>query len=126
MTCHTCGAPMYEDSGTAGKWWCRCGSWRLQSETAEDVTAREAETARVMALLDAAIGESEERTGAKVQRDTDRQTTDEMESTMGQTIQTCGCPQCGGTMYRTVEVDENHQPIGMGPYVCSNCGHMAG
>ncbi|MGW2582142.1 hypothetical protein ACWCYZ_12520 [Streptomyces virginiae] len=126
MTCHTCGAPMYEDPGTAGKWWCRCGSWRAQSETSEDVTAREAETARVMALLDAAIDESAELRGTKVRRDTDRQITDEMESIMGQVIQTAGCPECGGTMYKTIEVDENNQPIGAGPYVCNNCGHMAG
>jgi predicted RNA-binding Zn-ribbon protein involved in translation (DUF1610 family) len=117
---------MREDSRTPGRLWCACGAYRDASETDAQVSAREAATADVMALLDAALAASPRRRGTEVQRATDRQTLAEMESTMGQTIQTAGCPQCGGTMYRTVEVDENQQPIGMGPYVCSNCGHMAG
>lgn len=128
MICHTCGAPMYEDSRTPGRLWCACGTYRDAGETEAQVTTREAETARVMALLDAALAASPRRRGTEVQRATDRQITDEMESTMGQVIQTAGCPVagCGGTMYKTVEVDENNQPIGSGPYVCSKCGAMAG
>lgn len=128
MTCHRCGNPMYEDPAIAGKWWCRCGTWQQESETAADVAAREAEKARVLAMLDAVIYDRAEQRnpGAQEQRDSDRRITDRMESHMGQVIQTCGCPKCGGTMYKTIEVDENNQPIGSGPYVCGNCGHMAG
>lgn len=126
MTCHTCGAPMYEDPQVPTKWWCRCGAWRMESESENEVTAREADTTRVLAMLDAALADSARHRGIEEQRATDRQITDEMESTMGQVIQTAGCPNCGGTMYKTVEVDENNNPISAGPYVCSNCGHMAG
>ncbi|WP_327413248.1 hypothetical protein [Streptomyces sp. NBC_01233] len=126
MTCHACGSQMYEDSRTPGRLWCACGTYRDVAETADQVTAREAETARVLALLDMALAGSARHRGAEEQCATDRQTTAEMESTMGQTIQTAGCPKCGGTMYRTVDTDEHGNPIGMGPYVCSNCGNMAG
>ncbi|MFJ7586802.1 hypothetical protein ACIQZO_05270 [Streptomyces sp. NPDC097617] len=126
MNCRQCGAPMYQHDATDGRWWCRCGAWRDPAESAEQVAAREAGTADVMALLDAAITAG--RRGTEEQRATDRQITSEMESTMGQVIQTAGCPVpgCGGTMYKTIEVDENQQPIGSGPYVCSKCGAMAG
>lgn len=109
---------------TGDRWWCRCGAWRDPAESIEQVATREKGTAQVLAMLDAAIAAG--RRGAEEQRVTDRQTTSEMESTMGQTIQTAGCPKCGGTMYRTVDTDEHGNPIGMGPYVCANCGNMAG
>ncbi|MFJ3173136.1 hypothetical protein ACIPJK_20510 [Streptomyces roseus] len=122
VTCHRCGTPMYQLDGYPNRWWCRCGAMRHDGESLADIKVREAESARVMAMLDAVI----EGQGAEEQRHTDREITDEMEADMGQTIQTKGCGNCGGTMYRTVDVDENQQPIGMGPYVCTNCGHMEG
>ncbi|MCY0919589.1 MULTISPECIES: hypothetical protein [unclassified Streptomyces] len=129
MDCHRCGNAMYESAASGVRqWWCRCGARRLPDESTGDVRAREAETARVMALLDAAIAEGTKAREVTDQRHADRQITTQMEATMGQLIQTAGCPVpgCGGTMYKTVEVDENNQPIGSGPYVCSKCGAMAG
>lgn len=41
---------------------------------------------------------------------------------MGQRIETKGCRGCGGTMYRTVDVDENGVPTSYPQYVCSSCG----
>lgn len=44
---------------------------------------------------------------------------------MGQQIQTCGCQKCGGTMYKTIETDQNGNPTSESQYVCSNCGNVA-
>ncbi|MFG2617829.1 hypothetical protein ACGFXC_09370 [Streptomyces sp. NPDC048507] len=122
MTCHRCGQPMYQHEATADRWWCRCGAWRDVGESADRVAAREAETASVLALLDAAI--AGRRSGGEEQRIRDREITDQMEITMSPRIQTTGCPKCGGTMYKTIETDENGNPIGAGPFVCNSCGHM--
>ena len=54
-----------------------------------------------------------------------RQITDEMGARMGQTIQTQGCPKCQGTMYKTVETDENGVPTGETQWVCSSCGNVS-
>ncbi|MEW2527980.1 hypothetical protein [Streptomyces sp. NPDC047071] len=46
---------------------------------------------------------------------------------MPQGIQTQGCVKCGGTMWRTVDVDENGDPTGEPPqFVCDNpdCGNV--
>ena len=38
-------------------------------------------------------------------------------------IETQGCSACGGTMYRTIDVDEDGNPTGGGgPFVCQSCG----
>lgn len=126
MTCHSCGSPMREDSRTPGRLWCACGAYRDASETDAQVSAREAETADVMALLDAALAASPRRLGAEVQRATDRQATAEMETTMGQTVQTRGCSKCQGTMYRIVETDQHGNPTNASLFCCNNCGHMEG
>ncbi|GGZ22320.1 hypothetical protein GCM10010387_14350 [Streptomyces inusitatus] len=57
-------------------------------------------------------------------RAADRHITRALEAQMGQTIQTRGCPKCGGTMYRTVDTDPDGNQIGAPQYVCSNhtCG----
>ncbi len=124
MTCHCCGTPMYQHDATGERWWCRCGVWRDPAESAEQVAAREAGTADVMAMLDAAIAAG--RRGTEEQRATDRQTIVEMEAIMGQTIQTRGCSKCGGTMYRVVETDSHGNPISSSVYVCNGCGNMEG
>lgn len=43
---------------------------------------------------------------------------------MGQRIETKGCGRCGGTMYKTVDVDENGNPTSQTQWVCSSssCG----
>jgi hypothetical protein len=41
---------------------------------------------------------------------------------VGQGIQTKGCGRCSGTMYKTVETDENGNVTGESQYVCSACG----
>ncbi|MEV0416485.1 hypothetical protein AB0I68_38580 [Streptomyces sp. NPDC050448] len=122
VTCHRCGTPMYELDGYPEKWWCRCGAWCLDSESLADIKAREAETDRVMAMLDAVI----EGRGAEDQRHVDRQTTDRMEADMGQTIQSRGCSNCGGTMYRCVETDSHGNPTNVPVFICNNCGHQEG
>ncbi|GAA2108323.1 hypothetical protein GCM10009802_04080 [Streptomyces synnematoformans] len=45
---------------------------------------------------------------------------------MGVWTETKGCPQCGGTMYKTVETDEHGTPTNESQYVCSSpgCGHV--
>lgn len=124
MNCHQCGQPMHLNDATGKRWWCRCGAWRDPAESVEQVAAREQGTARVMAMLDAAIAAG--RQGTEEQRVTDRQITAEMESTMGQTVQTRGCSKCGGTMYRIVETDQHGNPTNASLFCCNNCGHMEG
>lgn len=41
---------------------------------------------------------------------------------MGQEIQTKGCGRCGGTMYKTRDVDENGNVSSESQYVCNSCG----
>lgn len=105
-----------------GRWYCTaCPRYALtDTDSREDIEAREAARQNALALLDAALGVR------AVQRDADRQITQEMETTMGQTIQTRGCPKCGSTMYRTVDVDDNGNPISVPTFICNNCGHMEG
>ncbi|MFJ9645028.1 hypothetical protein [Streptomyces sp. NPDC101206] len=130
MICHRCGAHMYQAAYQpaipADRWWCRCGAWRDAGESLEDVSAREAQTADVMAMLDAAIGELAAARGTTDQRDPDRQATAEMEAMMGQTIQTRGCSKCGGTMYRCVGTDDQGNPTNVPLFICNNCGNMEG
>ncbi|WP_328620739.1 hypothetical protein [Streptomyces sp. NBC_00354] len=119
---------MYQLPAYGDRWWCRCGAWRDPEEPLAAVQAREAGTRGVLAMLDAVIAEraAQRAPGAEEQRDTDRQMTDEMESTMGQTIQTRGCPSCSGTMYRCVETDDQGNPTNVPLFICNNCGHMEG
>ena len=39
--------------------------------------------------------------------------------------ETTGCPNCGGTMIRNYEVDDNGNRINVGPYICTSCGAVA-
>lgn len=71
-----------------------------------------------LALLDIALAPYDEK-----QRPY-REATERMEDLMGQTIQTRGCSKCQGTMYKTVETDENGNPTNESQFICSNCGNM--
>ncbi|MEU0159038.1 hypothetical protein ABZ154_09400 [Streptomyces sp. NPDC006261] len=68
------------------------------------------------ALLDIALADYDKRVNQ------DKAITNEMDLRMGQTIQTRGC---GGTMYKTVETDENGNPTNESLYICGSCGAMA-
>ncbi|NYE44273.1 hypothetical protein [Streptomyces fulvorobeus] len=85
-----------------------------------DVERREDNRLHALALLDIALAHQDE------QRKHDQLITTEMEARMGQTIQTRGCSKCGSTMYRTVDVDDNGNPISVPTFICNNCGHMEG
>lgn len=71
-----------------------------------------------LALLDVALASYDE-----AQRPY-RETTEQMEAMMGQTIQTRGCSKCGGTMYKTVDTDENGNPTNESQFICTGCGNM--
>ncbi|MDK0520403.1 hypothetical protein [Streptomyces sp. ML-6] len=82
------------------------------------IEQREAERRAALSLLDAALAHTDE------QRKHDRTITDEMEARMGQMIQTRGCSRCGGTMYKTVETDDNGVPTSETQFVCGGCGNV--
>lgn len=121
MECPACRVPMRPSVyGDARSYCPRCPQYAEPGDGQREVEQRQQGLVDVLALLDAALDE------VAPHRTADRQITDEMEATMGQTIQTKGCGKCGGTMYRTVDVDENGNPTGAVQYVCSNtsCGNM--
>ncbi|MFK8911292.1 hypothetical protein [Streptomyces sp. YS-3] len=104
------------------RWFCpRCPRYAGPGDGPREIEQHEHDRLAAIALLDAVLDE------AAPCRTSDRRILDEMETTMGQTIQTRGCGKCGGTMYRTVEVDENGQPTNETQFVCSNpsCGAVA-
>ncbi|MFE5090587.1 hypothetical protein ACFRCI_09320 [Streptomyces sp. NPDC056638] len=82
------------------------------------IEQREADRLRALALLDVALGPR------AVEREHDRQILTEMETTMGQTIQTRGCSKCGGTMYKMIETDDQGNPTSESMYICNNCGNI--
>lgn len=43
---------------------------------------------------------------------------------MGQRIETRGCPNCGGTQYKTIETDQDGNATGESLWICAGCGHM--
>ena len=45
-----------------------------------------------------------------------------MPATSGIGTETTGCSNCGGTMIRNYETDENGNVINVGPYICTQCG----
>ncbi|MFJ3588646.1 hypothetical protein ACIQUY_05065 [Streptomyces sp. NPDC090231] len=101
------------------RWWCAtCPRVGRPGETPDAIEQREAGRLQALALLDAALGPR------AVERESDRQILEGMESTMGQTIQTRGCSKCGGTMYKTVETDANGNPTNESMYICGGCGNM--
>ncbi|MFD5198869.1 hypothetical protein ACFWM7_01610 [Streptomyces sp. NPDC058375] len=95
-----------------------CPRYALPGDTADDVERHETERIQALALLDVALADHD------ATRTRDRKITDEMEARMGQTIQTRGCSKCGGTMYRTVDTDENGNPTNMSQFICNGCGNM--
>ncbi|MFI9628044.1 hypothetical protein [Streptomyces sp. NPDC052042] len=95
-----------------------CPRFAVVGDTAADVEQREAERVGAIALLDDELDKLDPR------RINDRAAIAEMEARMGQGIETQGCPQCGGTMYRTVETDDNGNPTSMSQFVCQSCGHV--
>ncbi|MFD9488037.1 hypothetical protein [Streptomyces sp. NPDC059991] len=103
------------------RWFCpQCPRYATPGDGPQEIEQHEQERIAVLALLDAALDE------VAPHRTADRQITDEMEATMGQTIQTRGCSKCGGTMYRTVDVDEHGNPISVPQFVCNSCGNVEG
>jgi predicted RNA-binding Zn-ribbon protein involved in translation (DUF1610 family) len=115
ITCSRCHAPMTDVGDST--WFCyHCSRIALTGESEAQTERREAERLYALSLLDAVLDTE--------QRRSDRKITSEMESTMGQVIQTTGCPKCGGTMYRTVDTDKNGNPTGGAQYVCGTCGHV--
>lgn len=112
---------MHRSAAPPERWYCRtCTRYAALGDTVEDIEQRQVQRQHAFALLDEAMGER------AVQRDTDRQVVTEMETQMGQLIQTRGCGKCGGTMYRTVETDDQGNPTGYSMYICNNCGNMEG
>ncbi|GGX01774.1 hypothetical protein GCM10010353_16720 [Streptomyces chryseus] len=119
MSCPHCQTPMHRAAAPPERWYCRtCTRYAAPGDTAADIEAHEAQRQHALALLDEALGER------AVQREADRQIVTQMEADMGQTIQTRGCSKCGGTMYRTVETDDNGNPTGYTMFICGGCGHM--
>ncbi|MFB7919342.1 hypothetical protein [Streptomyces sp. NPDC056061] len=100
--------------------WCpSCPRVGVLDDSAEDITQREADRRHALSLLNSALTHKDEK------RAQDQAIIDEMEARMGQLIQTQGCPNCGGTMYKTIETDENGNPTNESQYVCGGCGHVA-
>ena len=95
-----------------------CQRIAFLGESVEVTDSREAERQHALALLNTALASYDE-AGRQ-----DKGITDEMEIHMGQTIETRGCSKCQGTMYRTVETDENGNPTNMTQFVCGNCGNV--
>lgn len=99
-------------------WHCPgCQRVARTGEGSAEIEGREAQRQHAIGLLDTALGDA-------VQRETDRQILTAMEEHMGQTIETRGCSRCGGTMYRTVDTDENGQPTNVSQFICTGCGGM--
>ncbi|MEU9606134.1 hypothetical protein [Streptomyces sp. NPDC048057] len=91
-------------------------------DTRAQIDDDEHQLKRVLAMIDEATSP------AARQATYERRVIEEMEAQMGQRIETRGCSRCGGTMYRTVDVDENGNPTSYPQYVCSNgaCGNVEG
>lgn len=80
---------------------------------------QEKQVQEALALLDVALVDYDKHVAY------DKAVTGQMEVQMGQTIETRGCQNCGGTMYRTVDTDENGNPTNVSQYICGACGAMA-
>lgn len=112
--CRTAMAPAGPD-----RWNCAtCPRTAQPGDTPAAIEQREASRLEALALLDVALGPR------AVERESDKEILAEMETTMGQTIQTRGCGKCGGTMYKTVETDDNGNPTNESMFICTNCGNM--
>lgn len=119
MNCLRCHAPMHCAAAPPERWYCRtCTRYAAPGDSPDDIEKRHRQRQYAIALLDTALGER------AVQRDADRRITHEMEAQVGQLIQTRGCGSCGGTMYKTVETDDNGNPTNESQFICAACGHM--
>lgn len=99
-------------------WRCAgCGRVARTGESSAEIEERESQRQHAIGLLDVVLGD-------RAERETDRQILTAMEERMGQMIQTRGCSKCGGTMYRTVDTDENGNPTSVTQFICTSCGHM--
>lgn len=103
-----------EPAPGSNRHWCTCGRVAATGETPEDVEIRERGRQEALALLDYAIA----------LRGGGRATSVKEEPEMPQAIQTRGCSGCGGTMYKTVEVDDSGNVTGESQFVCANCGNV--
>ncbi|MFF7365801.1 hypothetical protein [Streptomyces sp. NPDC008125] len=84
------------------------------------IEAREGQLQMALHLLDGALAHLD---GPAL---LDREITDEMEARMGQRIETQGCTAgCGGTMYKTVDLDDAGNPTSSTTWVCGKCGACA-
>lgn len=117
MKCPECGADMTPPVVYDDRYWCRCGRMAYEGETPEDIEIRERSRQETLAVLDYAIALRGGGRATLLKEDPD----------MGTQIATRGCSACGGTMYKTVEVDDNGQVTGETQFVCSNnsCGAVA-
>ncbi|MEV7470290.1 hypothetical protein AB0O20_27855 [Streptomyces kronopolitis] len=113
MQCPGCQQEMTPPGVYDDRYWCGCGRVAVEGETPEDIEIRERGRQQTLDLLDYAIA----------LRGSGRATLLKEEPEMGQLIQTRGCGKCGGTMYKTVDTDENGNPTNEGPYVCQGCGN---
>ncbi|MFK0294956.1 hypothetical protein ACIQU6_31405 [Streptomyces sp. NPDC090442] len=115
MDCPDCGLPMLEPGAQSNRHWCyRCGRVAATGETADDIATRERGRQEAFVLLDYALAL---RGGCRARPPME-------DLRMGQLIETRGCGKCGGTMYRTVETDEDGKPTQESQFVCSVCGHV--
>lgn len=117
MDCPNCHIPMVPEGD---RFYCsQCPRFALRGDSAEDIEEHEIERRLALSLLNNALAPRDR------QAMEDKAFTDAMEAMMGQTIQTRGCPNCGGTMYKTVDTDENGNPTNESQFICNACGHMA-
>ncbi|UKY54877.1 hypothetical protein [Streptomyces inhibens] len=116
MECPVCQTEMVPPGPGGGRYWCTCGRVAAAGETAVDIEIRERMRRETLDLLDHAIALRGGSRAPSLKEDPE----------MGQQMQTRGCSACGGTMYKTVEVDENNQVTGESQFVCSNssCGNV--
>ncbi|QKN87612.1 hypothetical protein QEN63_gp27 [Streptomyces phage Vondra] len=119
MICPHCRTPMVAYPHSGGREYCAtCPRVALKGDTGAAIERREAKRLDALSLLDSALDEM------NPHRIADRAIIAEMEARMGQEIRTTGCPKCGGSMYKTVETDDQGNPTNESQFVCQGCGHV--
>ncbi|MFI9081966.1 hypothetical protein ACIGW8_36975 [Streptomyces sioyaensis] len=114
MQCPGCQVEMTPPGVYDDRYWCRCGRVAVEGETPDDIEIRERSRQTTLALLDHAIA----------MRGVGRATSTKGAPEMGQQIATKGCGKCGGTMWKTIDTDENGNPTNESQYVCGGCGNV--
>ncbi|MFD7663524.1 hypothetical protein [Streptomyces sp. NPDC059788] len=122
VQCPACHQPMEPPLTERSNWWCYgCGRNGVLGETPEDIEDRERGKHRALRLLEEALA----------RRGVDWTEHRKDRGVMPPGIQTreTPCPECQqtggqGTMYKTVEVDEDGNETGESQWVCGTCGHV--